>query len=508
MTLPKGWTTASLGDFTVERVEQGEPGVSAVPYIDIGSIDRGLKRVGSTEKVTRSNAPTRARQWVEPGDVLVSLTRPNLNAVALVTPELDGAVASTGFDVLRVRGVLPEWVFNRVRSQAFVSDVCKGVQGVVYPAIRPADVRSHELPIPPAQEQRRILEAVDSYLSRLDAAVANLERVQAKLEAYRASVLKAAVEGRLVPTEASSARSEMRDYEPAAVLLARILKERRRRWEEAEHARLIATGKTPKEDRWKAKYEEPVAPETRALPRVPEGWCWASVDQLTDGARRSGYGVLVPGPDVADGVPLVRVGDIRDGTVSTNNLKRIDREIADLFARTYLVGGEVLLSLVGTIGRSAVVPGNLSGANVARAVGVIPISRLVPSRWIEVWLRSPETQMAMNSRAHEVARKTLNLEDVRSAPVALPPLNEQDRIIAEVEDLESVAAALVLTAAMNTTRSVRLRQAVLKWAFEGKLVDQEPADEPADKLLARAGAERTAAGRTRKTPRRRLKGAA
>src|SRR5207249_11345626 len=193
MTLPKGWTMAQLGEFTLEQVEQGEPGPSAVPYIDIGSIDRDLKRVGANEKITRTNAPTRARQWVKPGDVLVSLTRPNLNAVALVTPELDGAVASTGFDVLRPQGILPEWIFNRVRSQAFVSDVCEGVQGVVYPAIRPADVRRHDLPIPPIQEQRRIVDAIDSYLTRLDDAAASLGGVQAKLKAYRASVLKAAV---------------------------------------------------------------------------------------------------------------------------------------------------------------------------------------------------------------------------------------------------------------------------------------------------------------------------
>ena len=245
MTLPTGWTKAKLGEFTLERVEQGEPGASAVPYIDIGSIDRDLKRVGPAEKVTGGNAPTRARQWVRPGDVLVSLTRPNLNAVALVTPDLDGAVASTGFDVLRPQGILPEWVFNRVRSRAFVSDVCEGVQGVVYPAIRPADVRRHDLPIPPIQEQRRIVDAIDSYLTRLDDAGASLGRVQAKLNAYRASVLKAAVEGRLDPTEASLARAEKRDYEPAGVLLARVLKERRRRWEETAPAQYRASVTKP-----------------------------------------------------------------------------------------------------------------------------------------------------------------------------------------------------------------------------------------------------------------------
>src|SRR5438094_2040734 len=273
MTLPKGWSKAKIGEFTLERVEQGEPGSTAVPYIDIGSIDRDLKRVGPTEKVTGADAPTRARQWVKAGDVLVSLTRPNLNAVALVTPELEGAVASTGLDVLRPEGILPEWVFNRVRSQAFVSDVCEGVQGVVYPAIRPADVRQHDLPVPPVPEQRRIVDAIDSYLTRLDDAVASLERVQAKLKAYRSSVLKAAVEGRLVPTEASLARVEKRAYESADVLLARVLKERRRRWEEAERARLKAVGKTPKDDKWKANCREPVAPDVSGLPELPEGWC-------------------------------------------------------------------------------------------------------------------------------------------------------------------------------------------------------------------------------------------
>ena len=81
------------------------------------------------------------------------------------------------------------------------------------------------------------------------------------LKRYRASVLKAAVEGRLVPTEAELARAEGRDYEPASVLLERILAERRRRWEEAELAKMKAKGKTPKGDRWRAKYKEPIPPD-------------------------------------------------------------------------------------------------------------------------------------------------------------------------------------------------------------------------------------------------------
>jgi len=186
---------------------------------------------------------------------------------------------------------------------------------------------------------------------------------------------------------------------------------------------------------------------------------------------------------------------MEDGTIKTSDLKRIDKAIADVFRKTYVQGGEILISLVGTIGRSAVVPPNLAGANVARAVGMLPPSSEVAARWIELWFRSPRVRAELESRAHEVARKTLNLEDVRVAAVALPPRVEQDRLIAEVEDLDSVASATLTATQRNLARCARFRQSVLKWAFEGKLVDQDPADEPAEKLLTRIRSNRATAGR-------------
>jgi len=155
-----------------------------------------------------------------------------------------------------------------------------------------AHSRFFTLPVPvaPLHEQRRIAEAIESYFSRLDDAVATLERVQRNLKRYRASVLKAAVEGRLVPTEATEAelaRRQGRDYESASALLERILLERRRRWAEAELAKMKAAGKAPTNGKWKAKYKEPVAPDTTELPDLPGGWCWASVEQLASDRPRS-----------------------------------------------------------------------------------------------------------------------------------------------------------------------------------------------------------------------------
>src|SRR5207253_1976546 len=134
------------------------------------------------------------------------------------------------------------------------------IHGVGRPRLGLRWLKTLQFPLAPLPEQHRIVEGIESYFSRLDDAVATLERVQRNLKRYRASVLKAAVEGRLVPTEAELARAEGRDYEPASVLLERILAERRRRWQEADG---------------RGKYHEPVAPNTAELPELPEGWCWA-----------------------------------------------------------------------------------------------------------------------------------------------------------------------------------------------------------------------------------------
>src|ERR1017187_578852 len=126
----------------------------------------------------------------------------------------------------------------------------------------------------PRRAQASIVAEIEKQFTRLDAATTALKRVQANLKRYRASVLKAACEGRLVPTEAELARKEGRDYKPADKLLQRILRERRTRWEADTLAKMQASGKPLKDDHWKQKYKEPSAPDTSNLPAFPDGWCW------------------------------------------------------------------------------------------------------------------------------------------------------------------------------------------------------------------------------------------
>ena len=359
-----------------------------------------------------------------------------------------------------------------------------------------------KIPLAPLPEQLRIVAKIESLFPKLDDGVAALKRAEANLERYRASVLKASVEGRLTERW----RRENVPEQTGEELLARILVERRERWEAEQLAKFEAKGKTPKN--WRKKYKEPVAPNTSGLPGLPEGWCWATVDQVTAGNRTSAYGVLKPGPEVPGGIPLVRVGNIQNGVVS-GSLKRIAHEVASRYGRTRLRGGELLITLVGAIGRTAVVPSDLSGANTARAVGVVPVSSMLDPRWIELWFRSPLQRLQMIGRAHEVARKTLNLEDVRSATVALPPSCEQRAILLAVEKTERGLTPTVEHMKESRSYAATLLQSILKRAFEGRLVPQDPTDEPASVLLERIRAGREAARKQKKRrrtkPRRRPK---
>ena len=164
-----------------------------------------------------------------------------------------------------------------------------------------------QFPVPPVTEQHRIVAAIETQFTRLDAAVAALKRAQANLRRYKAAVLKAACEGRLVPTEAELARAEGRDYEPADVLLRRILAERRARWE-AEHP-----GK---------KYKEPALPDVEDLPELPEGWVWAALDQLTwhitSGSR--GWAKYYSN----QGSIFVRAQDVKTDDLVLSNIAHVD----------------------------------------------------------------------------------------------------------------------------------------------------------------------------------------
>ena len=428
-----------------------------------------------------ADAPSRARQEAWHGNTLFSTVRTYLKNVAMVPPKYDGEVASTGFCVLNpANDADHRFIFYFVLNDEFIDKLNPLQRGTSYPAVRDGDVLSQEVPLPPLAEQHRIVAEIETQFTRLDASVAALRRARANLKRYRASVLKAACDGALVPTEAELARSEGRDYEPAGVLLERVLAERRARWESQEKPR--------------GKYKEPSAPDASALPELPEGWAWATVEQLILGPPQNG--LYKPKTDYGDGIPILRIDDFQDYYLKDREsllcLKATPEEVATYGLRQ----GQLVINRVNSpshLGKCLVVPGNLLPAVFESNMMRMTTGNLVETLLVAYYLRSPIGRGLLISNAKwAVNQASINQTDVCNVPVPLPPLAEQRRIVAEVERRLSVVQQAEATVEASLARAERLRQSILKQAFSGRLVPQNPGDEPASALLERIRAEREA----------------
>jgi type I restriction enzyme S subunit len=512
--VPPGWALIPLGEIG-QWAGGGTPSKSDPTYWKDGSIPwvspKDMKAsviLDSTDHITESAVKESSVKLIPPNSILF-VTRSGI--LEHTFPVAQSAVPVTVNQDIKaltpVGAVNPGYIAWGAR--AFEYEILQrcSKDGTTVPSVDTSLLKAFPLPIAPVPEQHRIVEAIESYLTRLDDAMATLERVQRNLKRYRASVLKAAVEGRLVPTEAELARAECREYEPASVLLERILAERRRRWEEAELAKMKAKGKVPKNDTWKAKYVEPAGPdmsELPELPELPEGWCWARTEQCV----LTQVGHAFSSKEFIDaGVNLLRGDNIGHGTLrwGDNRRKCIQPEALKIHAHLELKPSDIVLAMDRPIISTGlkyahVRPSDLPALLVQRVI------RLRPSIHIGYFAANLQSQcflQHLNAEARGGGVPHVSEDQIKDFIFPLPPLAEQARIAQEVERLISTSESSTQLAKISVRRVARLRQSILKWAFEGRLVDQDPTDEPADVLLERIRAELAAShGKKQPRPRR------
>lgn len=471
VALPSSWTEAPIGALCV-NTEQVTPDAEAeFIYVDIASVDRETKKITSPQRMLGKDAPSRARKLLKTGDTIVSTTRPNLNAVALVDQTLDGQIASTGFDVLRAPGLDPRWLGYLVRTSAFVDAMSSLVQGALYPAIRGKDVRSFTAPIAPEKEQKRIADKLDTVLTRVDAVNTRLARVAPLLKRFRQSVLAAATSGRLTEDWRKSnqvslvqATSDLRSIEE-------------------DRLRVVKRSKAAVE---RIKSEEFDIPST---------WVWTSLDALTakivDGTHHTpSY--------VEQGIPFISVKDIRGGTIDFSNTKFItEQEHAELSKRCFVERGDLLITKSGTIGRTAIVSTAASFSLFVSVALIKPASKYVNMKFIDLALQHWVGSIDVSSRIVGSTIKNLHLVDMKVLGIPFPSLKEQTEIVRRVETLFAFADRLEAHLAQAQTAATRLTPALLAKAFRGELVPQDPNDEPAAELLRRLQAERESVAATK-----------
>ena len=303
---------------------------------------------------------------------------------------------------------------------------------------------------------------IEKQFTRLEAGVAALRRVQANLKRYRAAVLKAACEGRLVPTEhelqsrsgvpplgcGKKRRDAASTYETGEALLARILTERRQNW----------TGR--------GQYKEPAASDAKNLQSLPEGWAWTTAEQITDENRSITYGVIKLGVPFPDGVHVLRSSDVRHLRLDLEGVKRVSPDIAGDYRRTFLKGGEVLITVRGTLGGVVVAPVKCAGFNISREVAMLAMVEPAVAKIAAIFIGSTPLQRWLLQRAKGIAYTGINIETLKQLPIPLPPLAEQTRIVAEVERRLSMVEELETVVNANLQRAARLRQSILQQAFE------------------------------------------
>lgn len=476
--LPQGWASVRLGDVTEPKIEQGGPaGTEEFCYIDISSVDNERKVISNAKRLPTSEAPSRARQRVKAGDVLVSMTRPNLNAVATVPAKLDGAIASTGFDVLRPIGGLSEWLFAHVRSEPFINSMSELVRGALYPAVNSKEIRAYKLPLPPLPEQRRIVAKIEALQSRSSKAREALEAIPPLLEQFRQSVLAAAFRGDLT----SEWREQHPDVEPARVLLDRIRTQRRQKWEEAELAKFKAKGKLPKDDSWKQRYAEPEPVNDSDLPDLPEGWCWASLDDLcttiTDGEH-------ISPKTCSSGVPLLSAKDVRESGVLFEEVKFVSAKDAEQFWKRCLPekGDLLLVSRGATVGRSTILasetPFCLMGSVILGKVNLPSMAE-----YLGRFMESAFAKKHLRSVSGASAQQAIYIRDVRACPIPIAPQREIAAVTAACNIALNSSKLIGGYTASSLELVGQLDQSLLAKAFRGELVPQDPNDEPASVLL-------------------------
>jgi type I restriction enzyme S subunit len=503
--LPLGWSIAQLRDIaeinpsTIFHIEDDSSEVNFVPMRAVAPEGGGL-----TEPEIRSYGEVKKGYTsFLSGDVIMAKITPCMeNGKTTVVPDLPKAICfgSTEFHIVRVEtGIHAAWISQFLLRHDLRRLAQRQMTGGVGQMRVPATfLQNVEIPVPPTAEQERITERLDELLSELVAGSEALHRAQAKLSLYRASVLKASVQGDLT----AKWRQQHPDAEPASALLQRILTERRQLWEQSQLRKFKATGKTPP-DKWKEKYKEPVAPNTTSLPSLPPNWCWATVDQCSSLLQ---YGSSSKTNADDKGFPVLRMGNInKDGILSLDKLKYLPTNHEE-FPELLLREGDLLFNRTNSaelVGKTAQYKGVPEPCSFASYLIRVRMIELICPEIVVFSLNSLRGRSWINSVVNQtVGQANVNGTKLASFPLALPPRAEQNAIVELAEDQLSVIEHLCNDLRVTLESSMGLKQTILGSAFRGKLVARGLSDEPASVLLRRIAAEREELEATNKARRK------
>jgi type I restriction enzyme S subunit len=489
---PSSWATQRLGSLCTVITKGSTPTSygreftqSGVNFLKVESIKNGRVDASSISAFISSDTHEfLSRSQLETGDILFSIAG-SIGTCAVVSADILPANTNQALAIIRGTSQIfaPDFLILLLRS--FVSDAVKNkARGGAMNNVSLTDLQNLVLPVPPLAEQHRIIAKVDELMALCDRlaearktreetrdklTAASLARLTApdtaaedfpahanfalealpalttrpdQIKTLRQTILNLAVRGKLVEQDPAD--------EPADLLQARM--------QEAREILMKEKG---------ARKKKPVAPlEDIELLRLPTAWTADAFANLIDPKATISYGVLVPGPEVDDGVPFVRAQDLALSGHPDRPNKSIAHDIEAKYSRTRLLGGEILLCVVGSIGKLGIAPQKWAGANIARAVARIAPMPEIEREYLLLFLRSDLAQKYFEEATRTLAQPTLNVGLLERLPVPIPPLAEQHRIVAKVDALMALCDRLEAALTTTDTTRTRLLEALLHEALE------------------------------------------
>ncbi|WP_210436421.1 restriction endonuclease subunit S [Dickeya zeae] len=486
--LPSGWARVTLNDVAT-WASGGTPSRTnpnffngSIPWLKTGEL--GPKTIYATEEHISDTAVMESSAKVFPkGAVAMAMYGATIGKTSILGIK---AATNQACAVGIPDATTSEFLYYFLTSQEKI--FIDAGKGGAQPNISQSVVKSWPIFLPPFAEQTRIVTKLEELLTDLDAGVAELKTAQKKLAQYRQSLLKAAVEGALT----AQWREDNPATESGAQLLERILQERRARWEAKQLAKFAEQGKTPPKE-WQKKYPEPVQPDTTDLPPLPEGWVWASLDMLGEIASGVAKGSKRANNVAVREVPYMRVANVQRGYLDLSEVKTIlatEQDITELA----LQDGDVLFNEGGD--RDKLGRGWVWRDQISECIHQNHVFRMRP------YIADMQSELISHHGNtfgklwfQKAGKQTTNLASInmtmlRMFPVPVAPATEQQEIMeqirVQIESLYSQENSIELALKQSSAQ----RQNILRAAFAGQLVTQNPNDEPASVLLERIRAQR------------------
>jgi type I restriction enzyme S subunit len=466
--LPKGWVSTNLVEIT--KFTKGKKpknlseknNIFLYPYINIEAFEKKCFNQYSDN----DNYPLCSSD-----DILIVWDGARCG---LVGTGVSGIIGST-LAKLDCFEIEKSFLFYFLQSKYHLLN--KRPKGVGIPHVDPTIFNEIKIAIPPKNEQQRIVEKIEELFTKLDAGVAALEKVKAQLKRYRQAVLKAAFSGQLTAD-----------------------------WRK-KHSDGVGAGSSRPSESFAQKSQDGMVSggaiatlQNSDFSEFPKGWEKITIDGVS---KRIQYGTSSKSIFDPNGIPVLRMGNIQDFKLSFEKLKHFPFNWNET-DKYLLKDGDVLFNRTNSaelVGKTAVYKAKYPKAIFASYLIRIELDQeKYDPNFLSYYMNSIFGKRYVTSVvSQQVGQANVNGSKLTAMPIPFLQLEEQHQIVSEIERRFSVADQVEKTVDNALKQAQRLRQSILKRAFEGKLVPQDPNDEPAEKLLERIKAEKAKLAETKKS---------